>query len=206
MTTFFAPTRLCLAAVILLLAVATPMVAQAQFDTRRDSIDPESPFCQSLVGITKEDAEAGDASLQYALGQFYHRGDCVVRNEREAVRWWKLAAEQGYADAQNNLGMSYDLGNGVRRDHSEAVRWFRRAAEQGHATAQYNLAAMYATGDGVDKDYVFAHAWFVLAAVHGHPRAEHRSRSLALRMSEDQVKAAQSKAAELAQQLGAVQQ
>ena len=58
-------------------------------------------------------------------------GRGVLKDEAEAVRWYRLAAEQGYAIAQHNLGVMYDKGEGVLKDDAEAVRWYRLAAEQG---------------------------------------------------------------------------
>jgi len=36
----------------------------------------------------------------------------VVKNQEEAVRWWRKAAEQGHAAAQYNLGYTYNNGEG----------------------------------------------------------------------------------------------
>ena len=55
----------------------------------------------------------------------------VPKNDREAVKWYRLAAEQGVAAAQYNLGLMYDNGDGVPENDREAVKWYRLAAEQG---------------------------------------------------------------------------
>ena len=184
-----------LAALMLLLASH----AHGQFD--QGTNDPEGPYCQSLIALTLEDAEAGDISLFYAMGQYYHHGNCVAADPQEAVRWWRRAADAGYAAAQNNIGMSYDLGNGVTQDQQEAVRWFRLAAEQGYAQAQFNLGMMYASGDGVEKDYVTAHAWLNLADAFGHPRARGAQEYFGKAMSPEQIIEAQRRAADLASEL-----
>ena len=69
----------------------------------------------------------------------YANGRGVIRDDGEAVRWYRLAAEQGIAVAQTSLGLAYEAGRGVARDDEEAVRWYRLAAEQGHARAQERL-------------------------------------------------------------------
>ena len=76
----------------------------------------------------------------------YATGRGVLKDEAEAVRWYRLAADQGDADAQLNLGVMYDNGRGVLKDEAEAVRWYRLAADQGDAAAQFNLGNMYAKG------------------------------------------------------------
>ena len=47
----------------------------------------------------------------------------VLKDEAEAVRWFRLAAEQGVADAQNNLGAMYATGKGVLKDSVLARRF-----------------------------------------------------------------------------------
>ena len=65
------------------------------------------------------------------LGGMYADGRGVLKDDAEAVRWYRLAADQGLAVAQNSLGFMYANGEGVLKDDAEAVRWFRLAADQG---------------------------------------------------------------------------
>ena len=61
-------------------------------------------------------AEAGDASAQFNLGDFYAAGQYV-----EAVACYRLAAEQGHAEAQFRLGAMYTRGLlGVPQNETEA--------------------------------------------------------------------------------------
>ena len=82
----------------------------------------------------------------------YANGEGILKDDAEAVRWYRLAAEQGHASAQFNLGVRYATGRGVLKDDAEAVRWYRLAAEQGHARAEFNLGVMHADGRGVAPD------------------------------------------------------
>ena len=109
-------------------------------------------------------AERGDAEAQFMLGERYFLGKGVPQNEKEAAKWYHLAAEQGHAQAQYELGVMYDNGQGVPQNDKEATKWFRLAAEQGIAEAQYNLGVMYALGQGVPEDYLLAYALSNLAA------------------------------------------
>ena len=111
----------------------------------------------------KAKAEAGDAYTQFNLGLMYYKGEGVLKDNKEAVKWWRKAAEQGDAGAQNNLGGMYAEGEGVQEDNKEAVKWWRKAADQGQVIAQYNLGVMYAKGEGVLQDYVTAYVWVNIA-------------------------------------------
>lgn len=62
-------------------------------------------------------AEQGDAEAQFALGEYYYRGDKDREQDYEqAVYWYRKAAEQGHASAQYNLGCCYYWGYGVSQD------------------------------------------------------------------------------------------
>jgi len=101
---------------------------------------------------------------QSKLGEMYQLGYGVPKDDKTAVKWYRLAAEQGHADAQYNLGWMYRTGRGVPQDDKTAVKWFRLAAEQGDADAQNNLGMWYQSGLGVIQDNVYAHMWYNIAA------------------------------------------
>ena len=67
-------------------------------------------------------ADAGSISPQSNLGLMYANGRGVPQDDKEAAKWYTLAAEQGFANAQLNLGVMYDIGEGVPQDHEEAIR------------------------------------------------------------------------------------
>jgi len=60
----------------------------------------------------------------------YGNGRGVVKDDKEAVKWYRLAAEQGNADVQSYLGVMYDNGRGVLQDDKETAKWYLLAAEQ----------------------------------------------------------------------------
>ena len=122
-------------------------------------------------------AEQGNADAQYNLGVMYDTGTGVLKDDKEAVKWYLKAAEQGMADAQGNLGVMYDTGKGVLKDYKEAVKWYLKAAVQGYALAQYNLGVMYKNGEGVLKDSIKAKYWIKKA--YENPDASASTRDLA---------------------------
>ena len=85
-------------------------------------------LCDSLVLAQVEipalraKAEKGDASAQNNLGVAYQNGQGLVKDDAEAVKWYRKAAEQGLALAQYNLGFVYYNGQGVPKDYAEAVK------------------------------------------------------------------------------------
>jgi uncharacterized protein len=107
-------------------------------------------------------AERGDADAQFHLGVMYESGQGVLRNDAEAINWYRKAAEQNDAVAQFNLGVMY--AKGMSPNRAEAALWYRLAADHGLAGAQFNLGMMYVEGRGVSHDYVQAHMWLDLAA------------------------------------------
>ena len=89
----------------------------------------------------------------------YDEGKGVLKDDKEAVKWYRKAADQGQARAQTSLGVMYSFGEGVPQDYKEAVKWYRKAANQGFARAQNNLGVMYAYGEGVLKNMTQAKYW-----------------------------------------------
>ncbi|MBV5327014.1 MAG: SEL1-like repeat protein [Chlorobium sp.] len=145
-------------------------------------------------------AEQGQIDAQWNLGLIYVDRDSVhvweprpgthnmtncrgqvQQDDKEAVKWFRLAAEQGDVNSQYNLGCMYKDGKGVPRDNKEAAKWFRLAAEQGQVSAQFNLGCIYEDGKGVTQDKKEAAKWFRLAAEQGDGSAQ---RALELRFKE----------------------
>ena len=144
------------------------------------------------MSIRKELAEQGHARSQYNLAVRYARGEGVIQDYKEAVKWFRLAAEQGHATAQYHLGASYVIGEGVLQDYEEAVKWYRLAAKQELAVAQHNLGVSYAKGEGVIQNDVFGHMWLNIAATAGYKAsAEDRSKLSARMTASDLSKARQ---------------
>src|ERR1043166_10171824 len=80
-------------------SVAVVQLAAQQTNADRKSIDE-----------IKAKAEAGNPESQVELGRRYDKGEGVVKDQVEAVKWYRKAAEQNFAKAQYNLGIRYDQG------------------------------------------------------------------------------------------------
>jgi len=142
-------------------------VTQVEKQTHMSSEQPERN-----IPALRAKAEQGDAKAQTEIGGAYLTGEGVLKDEVEAVKWWRKAAEQGFAEAQFWLGGAYDNGKGVVVDKVEALKWYRQSAEQGYAFAQLMIGASYASGEGVLKDEVEAVKWYRKAAEQGYAMAQ----------------------------------
>lgn len=118
-------------------------------------------------------AREGDPASQYYLGtQFlFNKGD---KAEREAFKWFKLAAEKGHADAQAILGdlfYVYGIG-GVERNPSLAFMWSLKAAQQHNLLGQKDVGKYYMQGFGVDANPFLGVKWLRKAAEKDDPEAQ----------------------------------
>ncbi len=139
-------------------------VSEAPQEIHADQVD-----VSALLGM----AEQGDSRAAYLLGTRYASGRAGVRDDSEAVRWFRKAAEGGLAEAQYNLAIMYARGRGVERDPIQSARWLQAAAGQGLARAQFNLGTYYASGQGVAVDPAQAVRWLGKAAAQGLPQAQY---------------------------------
>jgi localization factor PodJL len=122
--------------------------------------------------LLRDEAEAGNASAQYALALRFAEGhalegELLPRDFKEAAQWYGKAAVQGLAPAQYRLASLYEKGLGVARDPAQAMFWYQHAAEMGNTRAMHNLAVLAAEGQGGRPDYATAVIWFGKAAEYG---------------------------------------
>lgn len=71
----------------------------------------------------------GDARAQHGLGRLYLDGIGVQRDERQAARWFHLAAEKGHTAAQAILGQMLLEGRGVPRAQARGLMWLTMARD-----------------------------------------------------------------------------
>ena len=80
-------------------------------------------------------AEQGDTDAQHNLGWMYGNGKGVLKDDKQAVKWYQKAADQGNASAQYNLGFMYADSTVVLKDLSKAKYWIKKAYENPDASA-----------------------------------------------------------------------
>ena len=129
-------------------------------------------------------AEQGNPDAQVILGKMYLKGDGVLTDRDQAVKWFKASAAQGNSDAQFFLGSIYLL---PQQDVTEGVKWLRLSAEQGNQDAQYLLGKTYIQGlEGLPRDPAQAEMWLWLAAKDNLPFYQGELLSAERQMTMDQ--------------------
>jgi len=107
-------------------------------------------------------AEQGNADAQFILGMMYWKGQGVLKDPDQGIKWFKASAAQGNADAQFFVGSFYLL---PHTDIAEGVKWLRLSADQGNKDAQWLLGKAYNEGDKeLLRDPIQAEMWLRLAA------------------------------------------
>jgi TPR repeat protein/ABC-type uncharacterized transport system substrate-binding protein len=120
-------------------------------------------------------SDLGYAAAQANLGVFYSAGlGGLAKDDREALRLFRLAAERGDPFGNNNVGFFYEIGRGgLPKDDLEAARFYKLAADNGEPWGQYNLGRFYQNGrGGLTRNDRESARLYRLAADQGHEAAE----------------------------------
>jgi hypothetical protein len=123
---------------------------------------------------------------QVFVGNMYWDGEYILKNEKEAVRWYQKASSRNYAPAQYYLGRSYAKGRGLEQNFNRAFNLFSKSAMQGNKSAQEALGWLYFKGHGITKNIVYAAVWLNIAIANGQ-------RNKLLSIDESQITLAQKK-------------
>ena len=176
---------------LLLLATVSTLVALTAWFAF-DQPGPVAPAPDSALPHVR--AAQGDAEAQLRLGRRYAEGDGVIQNDKEAAKWFELAAKQGLAEAQYHYGLALLQGRGVVQDYKAAFSWIEKPAQRGYAKAQYSLGELYRYGTGTEIDKARAYLWFNLAASQGVEAAAKARDSLLWQLKPEQIAAMQEEA------------
>ena len=121
--------------------------------------------CQDRLSDRRSAANGGDVEAQILLAASYHQGvNCVPRDYKESMKWYRKADQQGHAKAPNGIGLLYTNGNGVPQDMKEGEKWFRKGFERGDIEATDNLGVLLTK----NKNYPEAVQMFQIAAAGGN--------------------------------------
>ena len=112
------------------------------------------------------DDNSKDAAAMTLIGEIYHDGAAVGKNDLEASRWYRIASNLGDPQAAYELGVMLLAGaDGVSKDPAGAKEQFERAAAKNHAAALYNLGVMALDStNGRKPDFAAATQYFLKAA------------------------------------------
>jgi len=116
---------------ILFLALGTNITFAQSYDRGMDAkIDKD--FALALRNF-RPLAKRGHADAQEQMGYLYKFGNGVLKDNKEAFKWFKKAARQGVS--QVPMGLSYWYGEGVKQDYIKAHMWLNIASAKGHPNA-----------------------------------------------------------------------
>jgi TPR repeat protein len=136
-------------------------------------------------------ADEGNVEAMFCVGRMYANGFGVPMEDAMALKWYGMAAGEGHGQAQYNLGLMHANGWGVAMNDVPAAGFYRLAAGNGIVAAQAALGYCYKHGAGVEKDLVKAYIWFDIAAHHDDLSAASERDSVAERLTEEEIFAAQ---------------
>lgn len=77
-------------------------------------------------------AEAGDATAQNIVGEWYYKGKHVPQDYKVAAQWWAKSAKQGNIYAIGNLAICYQMGHGVEKDSLRAFGLYTASIKKGN--------------------------------------------------------------------------
>jgi len=119
---------------------------------------------KQAFSLGKPEADKGDKSAEYLMGQIYEYGLGADKDQAAALEWYRKAAAQGVPGAARQLGWAYAYGRGVDKDPKQALEWFRKSAAGGNAAGMFGLGWCYKHGVGIAQDDAQAASWFRKAA------------------------------------------
>lgn len=100
----------------------------------KDSKKVRTPQLPDTVSVVTQRAEAGDAKAQNTLGEWYHYGTFVKKDNMMAAKWFSESANQKDIEGIANLAECYQLGHGVKADSTMALKLYIKAIELGNNT------------------------------------------------------------------------
>lgn len=141
-----------------------------------EALNYDNPVNVVVHLFNKRLAEHEDCSAvdQFNLAMDYYEGKIVSKDDKKALKWFKLAASRGLSDAQAVLGDMYLEGQGIQKSYKEAIKWYKLAAQQKDADSNHNLGYMYEGGLGVNRSLKIALEYYKIAAKQGIARSQNR--------------------------------
>jgi len=163
--------KILLIILFLQLSSFTKIAFSADYEKGKEAYENEE-YSTALIELEPL-ALWGNFKAQFYMGAMYDQGNGVEKDERKAMKWFRLSAEQGYHKAQHNIGVLYYKGEGVGVDKKQAFKWISLASEDSEAIQSFSaLGKFYKEGWGIEQDYKAAFKWYLKAAELGHEFAQ----------------------------------
>ena len=128
------------------------------------------------TGDIREPTDAAIADAMNKLGDTWYQGKPLLsKNDRAAVKCYRIAAELGQADAAYSLGWCLRHGVGTKVDDVEAAKWLKKSADKGNPYAAYSYGLCCEEGSGMEHPNLRdAATYYRIAAAAGHTDAKKR--------------------------------
>lgn len=135
-----------------------------------------------LQAYFRSDKQIEEPSLSDIGGAMNKLGDTwydgkplLAKNDRAAVKCYRIAAQLGNANAAYSLGWCLRHGVGVAVDDVEAAKWLKKSADLGNAHAAYSYGLCCEEGSGMELPNLReAATYYRKAAAAGHIEAKKR--------------------------------
>jgi len=131
-------------------------------DALKDLENRKYEFEMRCLRSASEDNTCGTCLANVAVA--YLEGLGIIRDYRQAMKWYLKAADRGSDIAMYAIGFMYHYGRGVKTDDAQALVWFRKSADGGNGLAMTVIGQAYQAGNGVDRDFAKAMIWYCKAA------------------------------------------
>ena len=124
-------------------------------------------YLQASQNLTKD---MPDPVVDYYLGRMNLYGYGELKNNLQAIRYFKRAADRGHLFAARFMGR-YALN--IEQDPAQALVWFKKAADANDLPSQMYCVAAYRNGFGTAKNLDLAQRYTIAAAKNGHALAQY---------------------------------
>ena len=152
------------------------------------------------VELIRNSAKQGESTARFLLGTLLVSGQAKVQKDvKNGLKLLHTAAAQNNPRAKWVLANFYLSGRfELGKDVAKGMKLFHESAEQGHPQSQYSLANIYFAGQpGVEKDLLKSYAWADIAASNDHEQAKQAKKSIARRLTPEQIAKAEAMAKEM---------
>lgn len=125
---------------------------------------------------TDEPTPAAIGDAMNKLGDTWYEGKpLLAKNDRAAVKCYRIAANLGNANAAYSLGWCLRHGVGAAVNDVEAAKWLKKAADLGNVHAAYSYGLCCEEGSGMELPNMReAATYYRKAAAAGHTEARKR--------------------------------
>lgn len=154
------------------------------------------------IDVLRKSAAAGDHAAMVELADALYVGQTCVKDETDALSFYKLAADAGYAPAFSRLGHFYQLSSMSSMTFSRIH--YLNGAIAGDLFCQRIVALCYLMGtDAFALNKVEAYAWYNILAATGDQEAAQSRDRLESMMKSENVTSGQKRSRELLKEIEA---